>query len=291
VRVEGFDPRGAGETLNRWIAHETARAAREATAALETYRFNEAAENIYRFVWNVFCDWYVELAKPYLTGPDGSAKTETRAMTAWALDEILKLLHPFMPFVTEELWRVTGEAGPRREGLLVLAQWPRHTGLDDTDAEEEIGWVIELISAVRSVRTEMNVPAGTPIPLALVTDDTEIAARAKPWEDFIKRLARLSAIDFPDAVPPQSVQMVVRGDMVALPLAGIIDIGAERARLEREMAKAASEIARIDAKLANRDFIARAPEEVVEGEREKREEAEDRRAKIKKALERLEGAL
>ncbi|MFL5084770.1 MAG: valine--tRNA ligase, partial [Xanthobacteraceae bacterium] len=123
VRVEGFDPRSAKETLNRWIAHETARAAREVTAALTSYKFNEAAGSVYRFVWNVFCDWYVELAKPYLTGPDGAAKAETRAMTAWALDEILKLLHPFMPFVTEELWRVTVETGPKREALLVLAAW------------------------------------------------------------------------------------------------------------------------------------------------------------------------
>jgi valyl-tRNA synthetase len=288
VRVAGFDPANARETLNRWIAHETARAAREVTEALEGYRFNEAAGSLYRFVWNVFCDWYVELAKPYLTGPDGPAKAETRATTAWALDEILKLLHPFMPFVTEELWRVTGEAGPARDGLLVLAAWPQHQGLDDAEAEAEIGWVIDVINTVRSVRAEMNVPAGAQVPLALVTDDDEISRRAMIWEDFIKRLARISAIEFPGTVPPQSVQVVVRGEVVALPLAGVVDIAAERARLQKEMGKVASDIARIDGKLGNADFIARAPEEVVEGEREKREEAEGRRAKILEALERLE---
>jgi valyl-tRNA synthetase len=287
VRVAGFDPKGVKETLNRWIAHETAAAARAVTEALEAYRFNDAAGSAYRFVWNVFCDWYVELAKPVLLGPDGPAKAETRAMTAWALEEILKLLHPFMPFVTEELWRVTGETGPRRDGLLVLAAWPRHEGLYSPDAEAEIGWVIDVINAVRSVRAEMRVPAGTQIPLALVTNDDEMRSRAMAWGDFIKRLARLSVIDFPTAVPPQSIQLLVRGDMVALPLAGIIDIAAERARLEKEMAKAASEIARIDAKLGNADFIARAPEEVVEGEREKREAAEHHRAKISEALARL----
>jgi valyl-tRNA synthetase len=291
VRVAGFDPEGAKEALNRWIAHETAGAARAVTQALETYRFNEAAGSVYRFVWNVFCDWYVELAKPYLTGPDGAAKAETRAMTAWALDEILKLLHPFMPFVTEELWRVTGEAGPQRDGLLVLASWPQHDGLEDPAAEAEIGWVIDLINAVRSVRAEISVPAGAPIPLSIVTDDEEISSRAMRWGDFIKRLARLSAIDFLKTAPPQSVQVVVRGDVVALPLAGIIDIAAERARLEKELAKVTADIARVDAKLANPDFIARAPEEVVEGEREKREEAEDRRAKIGEALERLKDVL
>jgi valyl-tRNA synthetase len=135
----------------------------------------------------------------------------------------------------------------------------------------------------------MNVPAGAQIPLALVTDDDEISRRAMIWEDFIKRLARISAIDFPGTVPPQSVQVVVRGEVVALPLAGVVDIAAERARLQKEMGKVASDIARIDGKLGNADFIARAPEEVVEGEREKRELAEGRRAKILEALERLEG--
>ncbi|MFL5070888.1 MAG: valine--tRNA ligase [Xanthobacteraceae bacterium] len=290
VRVEGFDPRSAKEPLNRWIAHETARAAREVTAALTSYKFNEAAGSVYRFVWNVFCDWYVELAKPYLTGPDGAAKAETRAMTAWALDEILKLLHPFMPFVTEELWRVTAETGAKREGLLVLAAWPKHHGLEDEAAEAEIGWVIDVITAVRSVRAEMNVPAASQVPLALVTGNDEIISRAKAWGDFIKRLARISTIDFRSAVPPQSVQVVVRGDLIALPLAGVVDVAAERIRLEKEIAKVTGEIARIDAKLANDDFIARAPEEVVEGEREKREEADGRRAKISEALTRLGAA-
>jgi valyl-tRNA synthetase len=290
VRVDGFDPRSAKETLNRWIAHETAKTTREITEALEAYRFNEAAGAAYRFVWNVFCDWYVELAKPYLTGPDGAAKTETRAVAAWGLDQIFRLLHPFMPFVTEELWRVTGEAGPAREGLLVLSDWPQLDGLENPDAEAEIGWVIDLINAVRSVRAEMNVPPATQMPLCLVTDDDEISSRAMVWEDFIKRLARVSAIDTVGAAPPQSVQLIVRGETAALPLAGVIDIPAERARLEKDRAKAEADIARVDAKLSNQQFLARAPEEVVEEEREKREEAEARRAKIREALARLEGA-
>jgi valyl-tRNA synthetase len=217
------------------------------------------------------------------------SKDETRAMTAWALDQILKLLHPFMPFVTEELWRVTGEAGPRRDGQLILAAWPDHEGLEDGEAEAEIGWIVDLVTAVRSIRSEMNIPPATLIPLALVTDDEELEARTMVWGDFIKRLARLSEIEFPGAVPPQAIQLVVRGELVALPLAGIIDIPAERARLEREGAKIEADIKRADAKLGNPDFIARAPEEVVEGEREKRDEAEGRRVKIAEALERLEG--
>jgi valyl-tRNA synthetase len=288
ARVPGFDPRRARATLNRWIAHESAKAGREVTVAIEAYRFNEAAGALYRFVWNVYCDWYLELAKPALTGPDGAAKDETRAMVAWVLDEILKLLHPFMPFVTEELWRVTAEGAGARDGLLVLAAWPRHDGLDDPAAEGEIGWVIDLISAIRSVRAEMNVPAGAQIPLVLAGVGEETKARADRWREVFKSpLGRLSVIAFADAPPPGAVQIVVRGEVAALPLAGIIDLAAERARLEKEMAKVKGDIARVDAKLANADFLARAPEEVVEGEREKREEAEARRLKIVEALARL----
>jgi valyl-tRNA synthetase len=290
VTVPGFDPSTAAETLNRWIAHETAKAVRDVTEAIESFKFNEAAGTAYRFVWNVYCDWYVELAKPILIGPDGAAKDETRAMTAWARDEILKLLHPFMPFITEELWHVTAEGAAKRDRLLVLTPWPKLVGLDARDAEAEIGWVIDLITAVRSLRAEMNVPPAVLIPLTLVGVSAQSQSRAERWADYIKRLARLSDTGFADAAPANAVQIVVRGEVAALPLKGVIDLDAERARLEKEVAKVTADIARVDAKLGNADFIRRAPEEVVEGEREKREEAEARRAKISEALERLKGA-
>jgi valyl-tRNA synthetase len=292
ARVEGFDPKSVKETLNRWIAHERAKAAREITEALESYKFNEAAAAAYRFAWNVYCDWYVELSKPVLTGADGPAKTETRAMAAWVLDEILKLLHPFMPFITEELWRVTAEQGPRRDTLLILAPWPKHEGLDDAkaEAEAEIGWVIDLINAIRSVRAEMNIPPATQIPLVLAGASAETKARAGRWAEFLQRLARVPDISFADAPPSGSVQLVVRGEVAALPLKGVIDLVAEGARLQKEMAKVDADIKRVDAKLGNPDFIARAPREILDLERERREEAETRRAKINEALERLKGA-
>jgi valyl-tRNA synthetase len=282
-----FAPRAAKDTLNRWIIHETAKAGRDVTAAIEAYKFNEAAGAIYRFVWNVFCDWYLELIKPVLTGPDSAAKKETRAAAAWVLDEILRLLHPFMPFVTEELWRVTAEQGPKRRHMLALDAWPSHDGLDDEAAEAEIGWLVDLVSAVRSLRVEMNIPAATPLPLMLIDASVQTALRARHWSDFVKRLARLSEISFADAVPKGALQLVVRGDVAALPLAGIIDIAAERARLNKELAKCDADIARVDAKLSNPNFVARAPEEVVEEEKEKREEALARKAKILEALQRL----
>ena len=280
-----FDPKSAKETLNRWIAHETAKAAVEITEAIEAYRFNDAATAVYRFVWNIYCDWYLELAKPLLTGPDGAAKSETQATVAWARDEILKLLQPFMPFITEELWAVTG----KHDALLALNVWPSHTGLSDDKAEAEIGWVIDLVTAIRSVRAEMNITAA--IPLVLAGASAETKARAERWSEFIKRLARVSDISSAAAPPQGSVQLVVRGETAALPLKGVIDIAAERARLGKEMQKADADIARVDAKLNNPNFMARAPEEVVEEEKEKREEAVARKAKIAEALERLKGAV
>src|SRR5262245_11950129 len=288
--VLGFDPGSAKETLNRWIAHETGKAAREITEAIEAYKFNEAAGAAYRFVWNIFCDWYLELAKPMLQGPDGGAKDETRAMTAWVRDEILKLLHPFTPFVTEELWQVTAEAGAARDGLLALAPWPKQRALDNLDAEAEIGWVIDPATAIRSVRAEMNITMATEIPVVLVAASAATQARAARWADVMRRLARLSDISLAQRPPQGAVQLIVRGEVAALPLKGVIDFAAEKARLEKEMARVKSDIARIDAKLANADFVARAPEDVVEGEREKREEAETRRLKIDEALARLKGA-
>jgi valyl-tRNA synthetase len=211
-------------------------------------------------------------------------------MVAWVRDEIYKLLHPFMPFVTEELWRVTAEQGPPREGILALASWPQHAGLSDHAAESEIGWVIDIVTAIRSVRAEMNLTVATELPVVLAGVSAETDARAGRWADMIRRLGRLSSLSVAKAVPPGSIQLVVRGEVMALPLKGVIDFAAEEARLGKELTRVDSDIARVDAKLNNPKFIQNAAEEIVEGEREKREEAEGRRAKILEALERLKGA-
>jgi valyl-tRNA synthetase len=288
-RVAGFDPGTARETLNRWILGECVRASREVTEALDAYKFNEAAGAVYRFVWSIYCDWYIELAKPVLTGPDGAAKNETRATVSFVLDEILKLLHPFMPFLTEELWRLTGENGPKRDTMLALADWPEPDWRADDRAEAEIGWIVDLVSAVRSARSETNVPAAAQVSLVLIAS-AATRERAGRWSDILKRLGRLSDISFADAPPRGSVQLLVRGELAALPLAGVVDLAAERARLEKELAKIGADIDRIDNKLGNADFIARAPEEVVEEQRDRRAEAEDRATKVRAALERLKGA-
>ncbi|MGV6871705.1 valine--tRNA ligase [Pseudochelatococcus sp. B33] len=290
VRVAGFDPAGVRETLNRWAVAEVSQAVRDITLALEEFRFNEAAGAAYRFVWNVFCDWYLELAKPVLQGEDGPEKDETRATIAWLIDEIARLLHPFMPFLTEELWAIKGAEGPARESLLALAPWPRPAVAGDEAAQTEIGWVVGLVSEIRSVRSEMNVPAAAQIPLVLVGVSAVTRERAARWRETVARLARLSGIDFADSAPEGAVQLIIgseAAEVAALPLAGVIDLSAERARLEKEADKIVADIARIDAKLGNADFIARAPEEIVEEQRERRADLEARHAKVAEALERL----
>jgi valyl-tRNA synthetase len=163
VRVENFDPGSLNQGVNKWIVGEVEKAAGAVTAGIEAYRFNEAAGAIYRFVWNIFCDWYLELIKPALQGDDEDAKAETRATAAWALDQSLILLHPFMPFITEELWTRLGERGPARDTMLILAGWPEMKGLVDAPAEAEFDWVIRVVSEIRSIRAEMNVPAGAKV--------------------------------------------------------------------------------------------------------------------------------
>jgi valyl-tRNA synthetase len=289
VRTANFDPKSAKETINRWILGETEKAIGEVTAAIEAYRFNEAAGAAYRFVWNIYCDWYLELSKPILTGPDGAAKDETRATVTFVMDEILKLLHPFMPFITEELWRVTGEAGPKRETMLVLAEWPKLSGLRDEKAESEIGWIIELVNAVRSVRSEMNVPAAAQIPLALVAGK-ETRDRATRWNETLKRLARFSD-NLICRFPAARVRSVAgAGRDRGAPARRRDRLRRRARRLDKELAKIAEDISRIDRKLENADFMARAPEEVVEEQRERREEAVDRETKVRAALERLKAA-
>ena len=290
VRSEDFDPKAATQTLNKWALSELAKAVAEVTAGIEAYKFNEAALAAYRFVWNVFCDWTLELAKPVLQGPDSPAKAETRATIAFILDGICQLLHPFMPFLTEELWEVKGQEGPARATVLALAPWPSLEDLVDEKAEAELGWVVDLVTEVRSARSETNVPAGAQIPLVLVAPSAGVRSRLSAWGEIVKRLARLSDIAFADSAPKSSIQLLIRGEVAALPLEGVIDLAAERARLQKEIQKLDADIARIDAKLGNADFLKRAPEEVIEEQQERREDAAARKAKMEEALGRLRAA-
>ncbi|MFN3624823.1 MAG: valine--tRNA ligase [Hyphomicrobium sp.] len=288
VRQRGFDPSGVKETVNRWITGETERAVRAVTEGIEGYKFNDAANAVYEFVWGVFCDWYLELIKPILAGDDEAAVAETRATVAWTLDQILKLLHPFMPYITEELWAHMVEHGEQRDNLLALSQWPRLSGLIDAGVDAEIGWVVKLISEIRSVRTEMNVPAGAKIPLVITGASEATVERAKRHDETIRRLARLEDIAFEDAAPKGAALIVVGEATVALPLEGIIDMGAERKRLQKEIEKAESDRAKAEAWLANAANVSKSPEHVVELNRERVAEGGDKIARLRAALKRIE---
>ena len=280
-----FDPGAAQSTLARWIIHEAKACVAAVTEAMESYRFNDAAGAAYRFTWNVFCDWHLEFAKPVLQGADGPQKDELRAATAWALDEILKLLHPFMPFVTEELWG----AMAAREKMLVVADWPRADQIPDApDAAAEMNWVIELVSEIRSTRQSLDLPAGAKLPLLYVSGADEQAAWLETHRDIVMRLARLSSIEpAPEGGEAKGVTVISGGASFQLLVADAVDLGEVRARLEKDIAKADKEIAAIDKKLANEKFVSRAPAEVVEEQKTRRAGHEETRAKLTGALERL----
>ncbi len=279
----GFDPAAASLTLNQWIIHEANECAAAVTRELEAYRFNDAAGAIYRFTWNVFCDWFLELAKPVFQGVDEAAKKETRAAGAFALGHILKLLHPFMPFVSEELWRELGY-----EGALITTAWPQaNAKLENAAAAKDMQWAIDLITSIRSVRQEMNVPVAAKIPLLFIGGGDAATAQLKTHDDVLKRLARLSDISTADAAPKGAVQIVHGDGVAALPVADFIDLDAEKARLAKEQAKAEKEIATIDKKLANKKFVERAPAEVVEEQKTRRTGYEAELEKLNAALARL----
>jgi valyl-tRNA synthetase len=285
-----FDPVALRLSVNRWIAGEVARTRDLITKAIEEHRYNEAAGAAYHFVWHVFCDWYLELIKPVLAEGSEDARSETRAATAWALDQVLLLLHPFMPFITEELWQKTQEQGTSRQTPLILAPWPSYRGLGDANADAELKWTIDFISEVRSVRAEMNVPAGAKIPAVVVGANAESRRRASTWMAEITRLARLEAIGFADRVPPGSAQIVLGEAIIALPLGGIVDLQAEKGRLEREMAKIGADVDQIAGRLANEGFVAKAPGHVLEEARERKQQLEARRQRIADALRRFSQA-
>ncbi|MGE0530808.1 MAG: valine--tRNA ligase [Hyphomonadaceae bacterium] len=285
-----YDPRSPEQTVNKWIVGETAKAAAAVTRELEARRFNEAAGALYKFVWNVYCDWYLEFIKPLLNGDDESAKVETRRTAAWVLDQILVMLHPFMPFITEELWARTAEYGTKRKGMLIVEAWPELSAdLIDANAEAEIDWMVRLIEETRSTRSELNVPAGAKIPLLLIGADAATQARLERYQDLIDRMARLEYSTSADAAPTGSVTFVIDGATVALPLEGVVDLPAEAARLTKEIGKLESEIAKMDAKLGNASFIEKAPEEVVDELRERREDAASSAAKLSHALKQIGG--
>ena len=284
--VEGFKPEDAKSQLNRWVLTELSRAVNDVTREIEAYRFNEAAASVYRFVWNKVCDWHLELAKPVFGGDDEAAKAETRATTAYVLDQIYALMHPFMPFITEELWERTSGEGVSRDGFLMHSSWPVEGVMDDA-AADEINWLIDLITAVRSVRAEMNLPAKARTDLLLIGANDDEKAMLERSMNALQRMARVDNGSVASEAPQASAQIVVGQLTVCLPLEGVIDFDAERDRLNKERDKATSEIEKIEKKLGNQGFISKAPEAVVAEQRTRLEDLQATVAKLDEGIARL----
>jgi valyl-tRNA synthetase len=284
-----FAPDSVKLTINRWILTELARAERDVTEAIEAYRFNDAAGALYRFVWNQVCDWYLELLKPVFSGEDETAKAEAQACSAYILEEIYKLLHPFMPFMTEELWAHTAGEGIERDTLVCHADWPAPSFSDDA-AADEINWLIDLVSGIRSVRAEMNVPPSATAPLVFVNANALTQERLSRHDAAIKRLARVETVSLADTAPKGAAQIVVGEATACLPLGSLIDLSAEKSRLEKAIGKTEGEMARINGKLSNEKFVANANPEVVEAERERLAELQGQMESLTVALARVNEA-
>jgi len=284
--VADFDPASVKLTVNRWIIGKAAEAVTNIETAIQSYRFNEAADAGYHFTWGSFCDWYLEFTKPILNGDDEAAKAETRATMAWVFDQVLLMLHPIMPYVTEELWSKISD----RNSMLMLADWPKLEGLENADAEAEMDWVVRLISSVRTVRSEMNVEPKAQLTLRLKDASDVTLARLATNRDLIHRLARIedsSALE--GEVEKGSVSTVLDEATVVLPMSGVIDVDAEKARLDKEIKKLDPEIMKYEKKLSNQGFLAKAPEAVVAEQTERLEGLKADRAKLGEALSRLAG--
>ena len=282
--VKGFDPKSVKDPLNKWIVSKTAQAHAKVTTAFNEYKFNESANTAYQFAWGTFCDWYLEFAKPLFYGTDEAAKTETRATAAWVLDRILIMLHPIIPFVTEELWSKT-----ERDQMLILTPWGDLSDLIDEKAEEDLDWVADLIAAVRSLRSEMNIPPAAKITMLLGKASEKEKARLKTFETLIKTLARLEKTDISVSADDAkgAAQAVFGTAEILLPLAGVIDVAKETERLNKEKANIEKNIASLEGRLNNEAFIAKAPEKVVEEQKARLSESRTALENINAALARL----
>ncbi len=284
-----FKPEDAKLAVNRWILTELTKATKSVTDGIVTYRFNDAASAAYRFVWNQFCDWYLELLKPIFMGDDELAKAEAQATAAYCLDQVYKLLHPFMPFMTEELWALTAGEGAKRDTVLALAEWPE-LSFEDEESATDVNWLVDLVMGIRSVRAEMNVPAGAVAPIVVLEANATTIDRFARHDAAIKRLARVETVSFEQEAPKGSAQLVHGEATICLPLGSLIDLKAEAARMAKEAGKIAAEMEKIDKKLSNEKFVANAKEEVVQAERERLAELKDAAARVATAEARIREA-
>jgi valyl-tRNA synthetase len=279
-----LEPPAATLAVNKWIVAETVKTIQALDLAIADLRYDESANTIYHFVWSQFCDWYLELIKPVLQGEDQSGADETRAVAGWVLDQILVLLHPFMPFITEELWHALAE----REHDLILARWPMADARAiDPAASAEIEWVIRLVQEVRAARSELNVPPGAKLHLFASGASDETVGRLDRQHATLSRLVRLESIQLSAFAGTGAAQVVVDEATFALPLEGVIDLDAERARLAKGAEAAEKEAASLAGRLGNAAFVEKAKPEAVAKAREDHAAKSAEAERLRAALARL----
>ncbi|WP_032113047.1 valine--tRNA ligase [Candidatus Paracaedibacter symbiosus] len=292
VYQKAFDALTAKLPVNRWIVSEFATLTSKVYRAIEAYRFDEAAADLYKFLWGTYCDFYLEFLKPIFANvEEAKALQESRATASWILMEFMKIANPIIPFVTETLWEQCGG-----EGLLMAVEWPIYgrEAVDaryvDVSAQEEMNWLVELVSAIRSRRTEFNVPPGMPIPLQIFEATPELEARVKRHEIIIKRLAKISELSVGVGQSENLkgvIQFVLGAATIILPLGQSIDLEAEKQRLHKEMQKVQTELETGLKRLSNMDFMAKARQEVIDELKERVSNLEVTIEKIKDALLRI----
>ncbi|VWX59202.1 Valine--tRNA ligase [Sphingorhabdus sp. 109] len=269
--------------VNRWIISEVVETQQALDKALTDLRFDAAANTIYHFTWDRFCDWYLELIKPVLQGEDASAADETRMVAGWVLDQIIVMLHPFMPFITEELWHAMGD----REYDLIIAKWPAPKAAVDADAKAEVDWLIKLISEVRSTKVELNIAPGTKMTAHVRDGDDSLQAKVARQHSALDRVGRLEAVSFDPAPEGPSAQIIVDNATYILPLAGAIDIDAEKGRLNKALETAQKEAKSLSGRLGNPNFVEKAKPEAVEKARADLAEKEAESERLQAAIDRL----
>ncbi len=285
LSVEGFDETQVQHPLNRWIIAKVKATSKELTENLNDFRFSDSANTVYQFVWGSFCDWYIEMIKPILYGENEEEKAETRATFAWVLNRILIILHPFMPFITSELWKNIGTHSQH----LINAPWPQNESYDEK-AISEIDSVIDLISNIRSLRAEMDLPAGARLKVYLKGVNKATLAQVERFKTIICSLARLEEITAYDGeVTSDMIQSVFREASLLIPLKGVVDFAAERERLQKELVGLEQNLASYERKLSNPNFVEKAPAAVVAEERRRQTEALENKAKVEEALARIVG--
>jgi len=279
-----FDHASVKNPINQWMIDEVMGVVESLDTSMDQYRFNDAANGVYHFIWGTFCDWYLEFTKPLM---DTDYAAETKATTGWVLNQIITILNPFMPYITEELNKQINAS----DELMLGQSWPElNDAYRNQGAHREITWLQQVISEIRSVRTDMNVPASAKLDVLFMGADDQTKTWLNSHEVIISKMARIQSFEAVNAMPQGAIQLVVGDVTFGLPVADIIDLDAERARLQKEIQKLEKEIAQIEGRLSNEGFTSKAPEDVVEEQKHRKEEAAMTVDKLESALKQLDVA-